>query len=171
MDESIRELERRANGGDAEAAEALKRLRERAGLSESASEVLAELSRLERERAALRADFRAAGRDELERYLTAAFAREPELAPVRIRGYTPGFLDGDLCEHSQSVVVGFSGDGADDDDDDDRGLSTPSARALEAALGEFEPILQLEHGTDWQLLVRPGPDGLVWDERSWSCGY
>lgn len=173
MDEELRALERAAAGGDADAKARLEQARVRAGVLESAAAVLeaqagttAALRELER-------TFAKDGLADFEAWLAATFASEPGLHAVRIRGYTPGFADGDLCSHSQSVALG-----AEDEEDEDAAalgentLTPERAQALDQALGEFEPVLEARHGTDWQLLVKRGKDGAPSVKKSrWSAGY
>ncbi len=37
--------------------------------------------------------------------LSLVFAEMPKLGRIRVRGYTPGFNDGDPCTHSQTLAV------------------------------------------------------------------
>lgn len=171
MDEQLRALERRAAQGDDEAGQQLERARARAGLHETSAAVLEALGPLEDGLADARRAFRTEGMEDLDRWLRAAFAAHPGLQALRIRGYTPGFLDGDLCEHSQSVLLGK--DEYDDDDDfpQQNDLPPPVVQALTRALGEFEPVLELRHGTNWQLTVTRGPDGPLVEKSDYTSGY
>lgn len=171
----MRALERSAKAGEPGAKEQLERLRARAGLHETLAEVEAELGRLRDAQRAAHDGFVEEGERELERYLDALFAEEPGLRTLVIRGYTPGFLDGDLCEHSQSVLIrdvaeeaAEAAEGAPPND-----VPAERARVHEHHLGEFEPVLHALHDTDWQVVYTRGPDGrrVTGPRTSWSCGY
>lgn len=169
MDESLRALERRAALGDPGARERLERARARA--AESTSLVLSELDELEAALEATTDAFVTAGVEDFDRYVAALFEREPDLQVVRLRGFTPGFCDGDRCEHEQSVALDPGGDDA-----HASGGQVPPERGREyaRAFEAFAPLLHLRHGTDWQLLLRrgPGPGAPVQRELgAWSCGY
>ncbi len=178
MDEELRALERSALQGEPGAAEALHRARTRSGRHETLAELEAELERLQREHELLRDTFVSEGERDFGRYLSALFASEPGLQALVIRGYTPGFLDGDLCEHTQSVVVD---DAAKEELEDEpelaravaaNALPRGRADAIERALGAFEPVLHALHGTDWQLVVRRGKERAELGSVSpWECGY
>ena len=43
--------------------------------------------------------------ERFNKVVTAAFAELPKLNFIRLRGYTPGFNDGEPCVHTQSVLV------------------------------------------------------------------
>jgi len=173
MDEELRALERAAAGGDAEARAQLERARARAGVLETTEQVSSARDEVNAELRALQRAFAADGLADFERWLAATFASEPGLHTVRVRGYTPGFLDGDLCEHSQSAAFG-----ADDEEDQDAAalgkntLTAERIQELDRALGEFEPVLESKHGTDWQLLIKRGKSGAPSTKKSrWSAGY
>lgn len=173
MDEELRALERAAAGGDAEAQAKLERARARAGVVETTSAVLEAQAQSTHDLRQLQRTFAADGLADFEGWLAATFASEPGLHAVRVRGYTPGFLDGDLCEHSQSTALG-----AEDEEDKDAAalgkntLSPERAQELQRALGEFDSVLEWKHGTDWQLLIKRGKDGAPTTKKSrWSAGY
>jgi hypothetical protein len=165
----MRALERSAAQGDPAAKERLERLKTRGGLHEASSDVAGEIEALHGELRALQGGFLRDGSADVDRYVDALFAKEPDLRVLRLRGYTPGFLDGDLCEHTQSVAF----DPPDDDDDEASAGPVPRerARAYAAALGEFEPVLHLRHGTNWQVTITRKGGHLERDLDPWECGY
>lgn len=173
MDEELRALERAAAGGDPDARAKLERARVRAGVLETTSAVLEAQAEATHALGRLERTFASDGLADFQGWLAATFATEPGLHTVRVRGYTPGFLDGDLCEHSQSVALR-----AEDEEDADKAalakntLTPERAQELQRALGEFEPVLEAKHGTDWQLLLTRGKGGAPSVKKSrWSCGY
>lgn len=178
MDETIRALERAASQGDQAAREKLERARSRAAIHETTADVLGELEALEDRLRPVERAFRDEGLKDLRRYVEAAFEREPGLNVIVVRGYTPGFCDGDLCEHSQTVVIHDVADLANEESETPVELpanevAAEAARAHERALGEFEAALHAQYGTDWQLtLLRPAAGEQVQLARvDWSCGY
>ncbi len=174
MDESIRALERAASQGDQAAKEKLERARTRASLHETTTDVLAELEALQDRLRPIERAFRDDGAEDFRRYVDAVFEREPGLHVLVVRGYTPGFCDGDLCEHTQSVVIRDVAEEAPDAAGDlpANEVGAEAAAAYERALGEFEAALHARHGTDWQLtLRRPGAGQVELERADWSCGY
>lgn len=164
MDEQVRDLERSARQGDPEAASRFERARARAGHDTTAT-VLAELDEVTRTARVEAARFEADGLTAFQRYVEAVFERHPGLQVALVRGYTPGFLDGDLCEHTQSVSL--RGDSLEAEND----LAPEAAAAFAHGLGEFEPVLHARHGTDWQLTLRRGDCCVEVDVTRWSCEY
>lgn len=174
MDESIRALERAASQGDPAAKEKLERARERASIHETTTDVLGELEALQDRLRPIERAFRDDGLKDFRRYVDAVFEREPGLHVIVVRGYTPGFCDGDLCEHSQQVLLL---DLASEAPEATEGLTpnvcaADAAREHERALGEFEAALHARYGTDWQLTLRRAATGQAELEHAdWNCGY
>ncbi len=176
MDDSLRALERSAAQGDPLAKERLARERARAGLPETTEEVLRACSAVEAALATAEAAASEQGLATFRGWVDAVFAAEPGLQVAVVRGYTPGFMDGELIEHQQTALLQDADEELPDlfGTEDEPVNTLPQARAnqLEAELGEFEPLLQEVHGTDWQLTLRRGEDGAVAHERSdFECGY
>ncbi|MGE0710295.1 MAG: hypothetical protein AB7N76_13725 [Planctomycetota bacterium] len=168
MDDVMRALERSASLGDAEAQAQLDALRAR--LAEPASAVLEEHDRVAEALSEAFSAFRAAGHADFERYVVALLAREPELDALVLRGYTPGFCDGDRCEHTQDVLFGAV---AEDDDEPPQLIPRERAATYERQLAEFEPVLHQMWGTNWQLTYRRGTEEGPLDMEliDWECGY
>lgn len=164
MDEEVRSLERSARQGDPEAQSRFERARARAG-HETTATALEELEALERAERADEQRFTQEGLAHFQRYVEAVFDAEPGLRMALIRGYTPEFCDGDLCEHTQWVVL--RGEELEVEND----LAPERATAFTRGLGEFEPVLRARHGTDWQLTLRRGDRCVEVDVTPWSCGY
>lgn len=175
MDDSLRALERQAAQGDPLAKERLERERARAGLPETTAEVLGALEAVEARLAAAEEAFEAEGAATFRSWVDAVFAAEPGLGVAVVRGYTPGFMDGELCEHQQSALL------SDEDDElgdlfapDGEPLNTlPQARRnqLEAELGEFAPLLEALHDTNWQLVLRRADEGVARELSAYDCEY
>jgi len=116
------------------------------------------------------------------------FQEFPLLNHVRVVGYTPGFNDGDACEHTQFVAVGDNenrplyvrgerrADTFDDhgfeDENPNKGLPNAHAVAVSDFFAAFEGVLERIHDTNWQLDYKRRSDGLISiDKSEYDCGH
>ncbi len=165
VDDAMRALERAAAQGDPEAKDRLERARARAGLHEGSAAVEAELEALLAADAAAVASIRREGSAAFRRWVEAVFSAEPGLQVAIVRGHTPSYNDGDICEHEQSANFGRSAPTSGEKDWCGRAaantIERERAEGYEEQGGRFAGVLELEHGTDWQLTLRRGPAGVT----------
>lgn len=93
-----------------------------------------------------------------------------------VLGWTPGFNDGDPCEHSQAVLLDQD-DGSDYGHEDafdsvvnptDKGVKREVAKALDRLCGYFE----LLYGTNFQLTIEFSESGAAKIScEEYDCGY
>jgi len=105
-----------------------------------------------------------------------------------IRAYTPGFNDGEPCEHTQETFLDTE-EMKYFDFDDENYNDDLSKKAFENAINKtadnkeklhiayklieaIENDLRLLHGTDWQILfTSDGTGGVTTEMESYNCGY
>jgi len=109
-----------------------------------------------------------------------------DLSYIVVRGYTPGFNDGDPCVHSQDIGNSWYGvdecldeEGAENYAKEAFGVDLPnnpedtkSWAAVERFFGAFEDLLEQTHGTNWQLLFYKDKDGkMQMEQDEYDCGW
>lgn len=169
MDDRLRDLERRAAEGDEEAQRELEQARRRADLPEAVETVERELAEQLSRLQGLERDFYGEGFTHLQRYLAAVFRENEGLNTVLLRGYTPGFCDGELCEHSTEILVRDEYGEAPELRDNE--LPASKANKLVSQLRPYCELLEATYGTDWQLVCRPAGDHVELDHEPYECEY
>jgi hypothetical protein len=108
VDQDLRNLERdfQANPSDNNLATRLVLARRRAGVKPTnVADILLEFGYFQAEAERSRQQMLDASEDIFNSFTEAVFKENPNLHAVVIQGYTPAFNDGDLCLHSQDVMV------------------------------------------------------------------
>lgn len=113
----------------------------------------------------------------------------PNLKKVVVRGYTPGFNDGDPCYHSQCEPLFFMKDSSNQEEDDDEDLEEcewyslkkklkgnkeeyDSVESLNKLLNSAEGLFQEMFGTDWEVEFTLSPEGeVLLTQNGYYCGY
>jgi hypothetical protein len=133
-----------------------------------------------------------------EDLLTAFFQENPGLDKIIIRGWTPGFNDGDPCTHSQDVIItpeDYADHGLDDEEyengdeesDDpeaeiaaissrrpNQKLDKKDAKKISGALYQFKSVLDQKYDTNWQLdIVRDSESEKLFkmSHDDYYCGH
>lgn len=101
---------------------------------------------------------------ELKEKLNIFFQRFPNVTKFVIRGYTPDFNDGDICEHTTSVEI--------------NGIESPCKDYYENRNNDSESwlfanmdILQRIYGTDWEFTALNQDGNITFVKEDYDCGY
>lgn len=108
------------------------------------------------------------------------FAKYPDLNAVMIRGWTPGFNDGEPCTHFQEIILSRECDSMDElfefdeesESDVNEKLSKEDSAAIMSLLDSLEDIFYDAYETDWELTMKRLSDGTIEVElNDYECEY
>lgn len=140
----------------------------------------------------LRSRYEADSKDLFNEFIDQVFQENPELHRIVVRGWTPGFNDGDPCVHSQDVMVSTSsfpyhGEGEhlftyeegykftgspDERREVNADLDDNVAGEIEAILHGFEDYLYRIYNSNWVIEWRRQDNGHVgYSKDEYQCGY
>jgi hypothetical protein len=104
--------------------------------------------------------------------LAALFDAFPALDSVVLRGYTPGFNDGDPCYHHDCEPI-VNGDDPDDYDAEESksNLSEADTKAVYEILGMMQDAVRDIYDTNFEVTVTRTPDGVTINQDHYDCGY
>lgn len=117
------------------------------------------------------------------------FAKIPDIQAIACKGWTPGFNDGEPCEHMDYMV--FSGGDAINENFSDWAvnsffaeewdggkekpleLNPPNANRIweEAFNGKYNDIFEFFWNTNFQVVVKRKGDSVEIDDVEYYCGY
>jgi len=131
-------------------------------------------------------DFQAARKRSLIDLIGRMFGVIPELTEIVVKGYTPGFNDGEPCTHSQMSPhingVDEYGDRDDEDDSDSDGdnnevaeikeISNENREIVASEVNRLSGALESLFGTNWKITIKRQEDGTIsWEQEDYDCGY
>lgn len=133
-------------------------------------------------------DFQAGRKRSLIDLIGLLFGAIPELTEIIVKGYTPGFNDGDPCTHSQMdpYINGTDmyGDRDDEDDSDPDGegdnnevaktkeISNENREIVASEVDRLSGVLESLFGTNWKITIKRQGDGTItWEQEDYDCGY
>lgn len=111
--------------------------------------------------------------------LGALFVAFPALDSVVLRGYTPGFNDGDPCYHHtcEPIVNGRDPDEYDDEDEEEGAEPVPSKlskedeEAIRVILSGMDDAVHDIYDTNYEVTVTRTADGITLANDHYDCGY
>ena len=147
------------------------------------TEIMEEQHALQKQIDDLKSELRTKGWSCFQRVIPAIFSEHPGMKQLAIRGWTPGFNDGDPCTHSTEYYI--SDDMWSEYDEDEywdsetdcyrevNKLTDEEVKAIKKALYSFDYILECQYGTDWELFISKDPESgeLKWDKDHYDCGH
>ena len=147
------------------------------------NEIMKEQLALQQQINDLKKKLNAEGWARFQKVIPALFNEYPGLKQLAIRGWTPGFNDGEACTHTTEYYVGndmwaeFDEDKYWDVEKDDykevNQLTDEEARNIYKVLQSFDDILENQYHTAWELMISRIPESneLKWDKDYYECGY
>lgn len=96
-----------------------------------------------------------------ESLTSALFEDHADLEAVTIKGWTPSFNDGDICEHSTEVDMDFQG-----------GVWNHETNSkIYDSIRQFHGYLQRVYDTNWMITLTRTSDGVSVEQSDYDCGY
>lgn len=109
--------------------------------------------------------------------LGSLFGAVPALMHIKVQGYTPGFNDGDACEHSQcEPYLNGRGEYSGDNDEEIVGkyeaLSDADYDNVCSIISGLDDVFEATFGTNWEITIERQQDGYItWKNEDYDCGY
>ncbi len=148
------------------------------------SDIKALLKQYEDVNAALNAEIKKNGEEFMKQVFKSIFEDHPGLNVIVVRGYTPGFNDGEPCEHSHDVYAGYvthsrfsDASWLDFDDFDEMyeyfeydeetgehlnsGCSNSVLGQAASAVRVFDELIERVYHTDFDIVAKRFPGGSV----------